>query len=264
MPTLTYLELILIASLSLATGVFAWKKGWEIHRPLWISTARSLVQMSLLGLALNYIFRVNWPLLTLISITLMTIIASIASTGRLPYQIKKQSWYNLLSLLFSTWPITFFSLIVMQQFDLKNPAVILPFAGMVLGNSLNGIGLGIERFLSELMNQKQYFISMIAFGATTEEASEELVKQAMKISTTPIINSMTVAGIVSVPGMMSGQILAGVDPLQSALYQFVIMVAVSCSILFGAYWGIKFTAKELFQDAKGFAFLMQEMSEKYK
>jgi putative ABC transport system permease protein len=259
MPTITYLELILISTLSLATGIFAWKKGWELHWPLWISTLRSLVQMSLLGLALNYIFRINHPLITLMSIALMTIIASVASTNRLPFKVKNQSWFNFLSLLLSTWPITLFSLVVIQQFDLRNPAILLPFAGMILGNSLNGIGLGIERFTSELMNQKQYFISLIAFGATPKEASQDLIKQSIKVSTTPIINAMTVAGIVSVPGMMTGQVLAGVDPLQGALFQYVIMVAVSSSILFGSYWGIRFTAKELFKDGKGFSFLMNDL-----
>ncbi len=215
--------------------------------------------MSLLGLVLAYIFRANQPYLTLLAITSMTVIASIASAARLPLPVKGQRWLNLMALICSTWPITFISLLVIQQADLSRPAMLIPLLGMILGNSLNGISLGVERFTSELNSHRPYFISLIAFGATPQEASADLLKKSIKISITPILNSMSVAGIVSVPGMMTGQIMANISPIQGALFQYVIMVSVSCSILVGSYVGIKLTARQLFRSGKGFEFLLSDI-----
>ncbi|MDH4468661.1 MAG: ABC transporter permease [Bacteriovoracaceae bacterium] len=260
MPNISHQEIIAISFLTLFVGIFSWKMGWSLHRPLWISTLRCLVQLSLLGYVLGYIFQANHPAITLFSIASITVVAAIASSARLPLAVRGQRRLNFVALICSTWPITLITLIVLQQYDLTKPTIIIPLLGLILGHSLNGITLGVERFTSELNSNRAYFISLISFGATPYEASQDLLKNSIKVSITPVINSMSVAGIVTVPGMMTGQIMSNVSPIQAALYQYVIMVAVSSSIFVGSYIGIKLTAKQLFKSSKGFDFLLSDVS----
>ncbi|GIT04426.1 MAG: hypothetical protein CM1200mP28_16850 [Deltaproteobacteria bacterium] len=83
---------------------------------------------------------------------------------------------------------------------------------MVLGNTINGISLGLDRFMDSLSVRRKEVEMLLSLGATSWEAANELIRDALRTSLIPTINSMLVMGIVSLPGMMTGQILAGVSP----------------------------------------------------
>jgi putative ABC transport system permease protein len=104
---------------------------------------------------------------------------------------------------------------------------------MVLGNTLTGISLGLDRFMESLVNQRQKIETLLALGATRWEATHEEVKAAIKTGMIPMINSMMVMGIVSLPGMMTGQILAGANPLDAVRYQIIIIFAIASATALG-------------------------------
>ena len=114
-----------------------------------------------------------------------------------------------------------------------DPQYFIPLLGMVLGNTLTGISLGLDRFMESLVNQRQKIETLLALGATRWEATHEEVKAAIKTGMIPMINSMMVMGIVSLPGMMTGQILAGANPLDAVRYQIIIIFAIASATALG-------------------------------
>ena len=104
---------------------------------------------------------------------------------------------------------------------------------MILGNTLNGISLGLDRLGSELASKRDQVDTLLALGATRWEAARAAVQQAVRTGMIPTINSMMVVGLVSLPGMMTGQLLAGVDPLQAVMYQIVIMFLIAAGTSLG-------------------------------
>jgi putative ABC transport system permease protein len=104
---------------------------------------------------------------------------------------------------------------------------------MVLGNSLTGISLGLDRFMSELRNRRGEVETMLALGATRWESCRGVFVEATRTAMIPILNTMSVAGIVSIPGMMTGQLLAGAEPLEAVKYQIMIMFVIAAAIAIG-------------------------------
>src|SRR3569623_2692060 len=104
-----------------------------------------------------------------------------------------------------------------------SPQYAIPLLGMILGNTLNGISLGLDRLGGELSGRRAPVEALLALGATRWEAARGPIRQAVRTGLIPTINAMMVVGIVSLPGMMTGQILAGADPVEAVKYQIVMM-----------------------------------------
>jgi putative ABC transport system permease protein len=115
-----------------------------------------------------------------------------------------------------------------------SPRYVIPIAGMVLGNSMTGIALSLERVFSDLDARAGEIRAMTALGASPWEAAHPSVRTALRAGLIPAINSMAAAGIVFIPGMMTGQILAGADPLEATKYQIVVMLMVAAAEIVGA------------------------------
>ena len=111
---------------------------------------------------------------------------------------------------------------------------VIPIAGMVLGNSMNGIALTLERVFADLQAREAEVLSLTALGATPWEAARDSIRAAVRAGLIPTINSMAAVGIVFIPGMMTGQVLAGVDPVDAAGYQIVVMLMVSAATALGS------------------------------
>jgi putative ABC transport system permease protein len=114
------------------------------------------------------------------------------------------------------------------------PQYVIPLVGMILGNSLTGIALGLDRFLDHLATRAAEIELRISYGATRGEALETPLRDAVRSGMIPIMNAMAAAGIVSLPGMMTGQILAGSPPLQAVAYQIVVMFMIAAAVAGGA------------------------------
>jgi putative ABC transport system permease protein len=105
---------------------------------------------------------------------------------------------------------------------------------MILGNSLTGIALSLDRFLEHLATRQAEIELRLAFGASRREALAEPLRNAVRTGLIPIINAMAAAGIVSLPGMMTGQILAGSPPMQAVAYQIVVMFMIAAAASLGS------------------------------
>jgi putative ABC transport system permease protein len=117
---------------------------------------------------------------------------------------------------------------------------------MVLGNSMTGIALSIERVYSDLDAREDELLALVALGATPWEAAHGSIRDALRAGLIPTINSMAAAGIVFIPGMMSGQILAGADPVTATGYQIVVMLMVAAATAMGSVIALLLTYRRRF------------------
>jgi putative ABC transport system permease protein len=108
-----------------------------------------------------------------------------------------------------------------------HPRYALPLLGMILGNTMTGISLGLDVLTNSLVRERAAVEARLALGATRREALMSVTRDALRSGFMPIINSMAAVGLVSLPGMMTGQILAGVEPIEAVKYQLLIMFLIA-------------------------------------
>ena len=173
---------------------------------------RMLIQLMLIGYVLTYIFSADSPYLVVLILGVMLIAASIISMRPLQKQYKSLYLYAFISIfiggLFTLMMVVFGVLDLNPWYE---PRYLIPIAGMIFANSMNAVSISAERFESEMDREKSY----IKARATSYKAA--LI---------PIINVLFAVGLVSLPGMMTGQILSGVDPLIAVRYQIMVMLMI--------------------------------------
>jgi putative ABC transport system permease protein len=158
-------------------------------------------------------------------------------------------WLNtILSVWASAWLVTAFALLVVMHGIERwyQPQYAIPLLGMVLGNTLNGISLGLNTFTDTLATRREQVEMRFALGATRWEAARVPLQQAVRTGMIPIINAMMVVGVVSLPGMMTGQLLSGTPPLEAVKYQIVIMFLIASATALGTVAAVLLSFRRLF------------------
>jgi putative ABC transport system permease protein len=228
-------QLAIAALLVVAAGVISLVLRLGMERRLGIAALRTVIQLGLLGLVLERVFALRNPLLVVALLILMTVFAAreaVSRSSRRYSGILLDAWLTMAVSCFAVGGIvTHFVVGVKPWYE---PQYVIPLLGMILGNSLTGISLGLDRFLDHLDVRSPEVELRIAFGATRREALRAPLRDAIRTGMIPIVNAMAAAGIVSLPGMMTGQILAGSPPMQAVAYQIVVMFMLAAAVAFGA------------------------------
>lgn len=205
------------------TGSAVLRLGLE--RDLAWGTVRSFAQLFLVGYVLRFVFGLSHPVLVVLLFAFMVFWAAHAVRGRIG---EKQ-----VALFLPTYVSMFVSYLavaatvtgfIVRADPWYAPQYFIPLGGMIAGNSMNAITLALERLLSELRRERQRIELDLSLGATAAEASAPFIRAAVKAGMIPSINALMTVGLVSLPGMMTGQILAGTDPLVAVKYQIVVML----------------------------------------
>ncbi|SFR10238.1 ABC transporter permease [Desulfoscipio geothermicus] len=215
---------------------------------LW-GTVRTFVQLFLIGYALTYIFNLNSPPVIFAIILIMCAIATHAATRRSSNVPDYPKAIGFLSLTASTFLVggIVVGLIITPE-PWYSARTVVPIFGMILGNSMNGIALSLDRLYSETRSHIAEIESLLSFGATPWEAMRERIKEALRAGMTPTINSLMVVGLVSLPGMMTGQILGGADPREAVRYQIVVMLMIAAAVAVGCLMLVLLSYKHLFTE----------------
>ena len=196
-----------------------------LNRDITVGTIRTFAQLFLMGYALTLIFQLDNLWFTLGVFAVMAVSASFIIRGRVK---EKQVSYVLPTFLtmFISYFITaiFVSGLIVGVEPWWEPRYFLPIGGMVIGNSMSALAIALERLFREMRQEKGLIETRLCLGANYKEASSEMFKNAVTAGMIPSINAMMGVGLVFIPGMMAGQILAGADPLQAIRYQIVIML----------------------------------------
>jgi putative ABC transport system permease protein len=244
-------DLALAGLLVLALGLCSWRLRLGLERRLAISALRTTVQLLLIGQVLRVLFaHASFPFVFGISM-IMLLVAGREVTARQHRRIKGFSGWLLGtgSMFVSSFAVAFFALAVVIANDpWYTPQYAIPLLGMLLGNTMNGISLSMDRLTEAFWQQRQIIEQRLVLGQTSMEAIEELRQQAMRSGMIPIINSMAVVGLVSLPGMMTGQILGGSTPMDAVKYQILIMFLICAGTGFGVMTAITLTCGKLFDE----------------
>lgn len=221
-------QLLLSASLILVNLGLSFALQLSLEQRLAIATVRMVVQLLLVGYILQWVFALDNPLWVLLLALLMTAIAGRAAVNRTRRRFPRVYWNSFLSILGSGFVVTGLTVAgIIQVEPWYDPQYLIPLLGMILGNALTGTSLGLDRFMEDVASRREQIEALLALGATRWEAAKGTVQEAVRTGTIPIVNSMMVMGLVSLPGMMTGQILAGASPIDAVRYQIVIIFAIA-------------------------------------
>jgi len=244
---ITWPQLALAASLLLAHGLASLWLGLELGRRVAVAALRTTVQLGLLGLVLVPVFSSNNPLLVAGIAALMLIMAGREVMGRSQRRYRGMLLTSLGAVAVGAACSMAVAMIVVLRVDpWWSPRYLVPLLGMVLGNALTGISLGLDRTLGLLDEGRDQVELRLSRGATWWEAARPVAREAARTGMVPILNSMSVAGLVSIPGMMTGQILGGTAPGLASRYQILVMFLIAGAVAIGTTAGVLGTLRLLF------------------
>jgi len=251
MILLSFIDLILASSFVLLLALTSFWLELSIGRQLLVSAVRSFVQLGLVGLVLKQIFLMQSPwLLGLIGLVML----SVAGKEILSRQHRRFSglWtygIGVGSMFISSFSITFLALVfLLGNQPWWQPQYAIPLLGMMLGNTMNGVALGLNQVTEKAYLERDAIEGRLALGQTPGLAMSDIRRRSAQVGLTPILSSMAVAGLVSLPGMMTGQILAGGDPFEAAKYQMMIMFMIAGGTGFGVLFSIYLSCHRLFDE----------------
>lgn len=217
--------------------------GVPREREILTATLRMTVQLFIAGYLLTWVF--DRPhFLTVLAILLVMLLFAVFNSIRrinehVPVPLRKVMAVSLV--LGAVSSLAFFLLVIVQNGSWQEPRYVIPIAGMIVGNSMTGVALGASRLIQGMDDQRPTIEAALMLGATPRTSVRKVVQQAFDAAILPTVNTMVGIGIVSLPGMMTGQILAGQDPNVAIRYQIAIMVsimaAVALSVVILVEWG---------------------------
>jgi len=227
MDTLIRLDLtdfvLAVALMAIAIGLSVWQR-LGLEWSLAIATARTIVQLFIVGAILDIIFRLDNPWAVLAVVLVMLTIAAVVSRNRIGKKIPRVLPLVWISIFVSTaFTLSYVNLLIVQPQRWYEPQYIIPLAGIILGNAINGAAIAGERLVSTINASQLEIETHLSLGATPQQAVAQYRKDAIRAGLIPILNQMMVIGIVTLPGIITGQILSGVNPLDAASYQILVM-----------------------------------------
>jgi putative ABC transport system permease protein len=220
--------------------------GISREKQIVIASLRMTIQLIIAGYILTFIFDNPSPWLSLLIIFIMELFAIFNIYKQVRYKLSKQLKCTVaVSMVIGTISCLFyFNIIVIHFTPWYEPRYFIPIAGMIVGNSMTGITLGLNTLLGGLKEQREVVEGALMLGATPKAASKKYVDDAFDSAILPTLNNMIGMGIIFLPGMMTGQILSGVSPLVAIEYQIAILLgivgSVALTVILFIYLGYKF------------------------
>jgi putative ABC transport system permease protein len=251
---LTAWQLSVAVSLILISAAISAALRLGLGQRLMLAAVRATVQLLLIGYVLKWLFapgRAWYFVLAMMSA--MTLIAGISAVQRNDRRYDGIWIDSIISMWATSWLMTAIALFGIVQVQGAggnpswcNPRYAIPLLGMILGNTISAVSLSLDRVGHELATKRDQVETLLALGATRWESGRWAVQQAVRIGMVPTLNTMMIAGLVSLPGMMTGQMIAGQDPSQAARYQIMIMFLMAAGTSLGTFSVVLLSYRRLF------------------
>lgn len=226
-------------------------RGIPREKEILISSVRMTLQLILTGYILMYLFDNSNPFLTILVIVIMEAFAvyNIFKRVNVNLSLRLKKIIAISMVAGTTASLLYFIFAVINLSPWYNPRYFVPIAGMLIGNAMTGISLGVNRLVDGMKTQKHLIESALMLGATPKMASKQIVDNAFDSAILPTINSMVGMGIVFLPGMMTGQILSGTSPVTAIGYQIAIMLGILGSVALTVILFVQLGYKTFFNEA---------------
>ncbi|MHA1537443.1 MAG: ABC transporter permease [Alphaproteobacteria bacterium] len=245
---LSFWDLGLAASLVLIHAGLSLALQLGLGRQIVLALIRMAVQLALLGVVLEVLFARASPWLTALAAAVMILFAGRESVARQGRKFAGPWGYGIgtTAILAAASLVTVFALTTQVQPDpWYDPRYAIPLLGMVLGNTMTGVALGLNTLTATARRDKASIEAQLALGHGFWVAMRPTLREAMRSGMLPIINAMAATGLVSIPGMMTGQILAGADPAAAIRYQLLIMFLIAGGTGLGVFAAVFAGARRL-------------------
>jgi UDP-glucose/iron transport system permease protein len=228
---LDLVDLALAYTLVLLTMALSrWQRLGHEGRLFWASL-RMVGQLLAVGYVLELVFALQHPLAVLGVLLVMGLFALQVMGSRIEGKMPRFYRVMGIALLVGCGLVTFFFCSVIVAYEpWFSPRYLIPLAGMIIGNSMNGATLAAERLAAEVRERRDEIETALCLGATPRQAVQNGLRNAFRAALIPATNTMAATGIVALPGMMTGQILSGTPPILAVRYQIAIMCAIAGSV----------------------------------
>ena len=201
--------------------------GMGLTRPIIVSCARMAGQLTLMGVFLLYLFQLNNSLVNIAWLIVMILFAVLSAIRSSNLKITRILVPSFLSFFISTFfIILYINTLVIKIDKVLDARYLIVLGGMLLGNALRGNIIGINTFFRDLRTDRDHYLYTLSLGATRSEALKPYLRESLSAALKPSVAAMATMGIVSLPGMMTGQILGGASPVLAIKYQILIMIAI--------------------------------------
>jgi putative ABC transport system permease protein len=238
-----------VGLMAIAIGLSAWQR-LGLEWSLAIATGRTILQLLIVGYILEIVFGLDNPWAVLAILAVMLTIAAIVARNRIGKKyplVLPLVWGSIL--VSTALTLGYTNLLIVQPAKWYEPQYLIPLAGIVLGNAINGAAIAGERFVSTINASQIEIETSLSLGATPQQAVAQYRKDAIRAGLIPNLNQMMVVGIVTLPGIITGQLLSGVNPLDAASYQILIMFMLAFANLLTAMLVTQGLCRQFFNPA---------------
>ena len=212
------------------TALVSYWQGLGLERDIAVGTVRTFVQLLTVGFVLQRLFDASRWYWVVAALAAMTTVAGYNAMKR--QSGAKQGLFAVMTTAIAAGGGIALMLVIGVVLRVRpwyQPQYVIPIAGMIIGNSMTGAALVVNRFHSELTLRRSEVEASLALGATSREAAAGALRESLRAAMMPTINSMMTVGLVQLPGMMTGQIISGVSPLDAVRYQVVVMLMIAAA-----------------------------------
>ncbi len=213
-------SLLLAYILVMIAMAISWKNRLEIEKDILGASVRATLQLIAVGFVLEWILTIDRMLYLVLILVVMTAVAGWVSGNRgrpLPYS-HAIAWFSIAFGSFATFGVLWYAGVIQSE-----ARFAIPLGGMIIGNSMKAASLAMNRLLAETEHRRRQIETLLALGASPKQAMEQTVRQAAKAALIPTIDTLKTVGLVHLPGIMTGYIVAGGSPLTAVKYQLAIM-----------------------------------------
>jgi putative ABC transport system permease protein len=219
------LALLFTSSFVLLTLLLSLWQRLDLERDLLVGTIRAVVQLLAVGYLLQMIFDMQHWFYMALMIAIMLLVAA-HNASRRGKEIRGSSFFRVLLALLLTETV---ALVIVLCFGIipPKPQFIIPLSGMFIGNAMVAAGLFLNRLQAEIDSRRYEVLTALSLGANSRQAGDASLRLAVKASMIPTIDSLKTVGLVQLPGMMTGLIIAGVSPVEAVRYQILIMFSMT-------------------------------------
>ncbi|TQR19020.1 ABC transporter permease [Psychrobacillus vulpis] len=205
--------------------VSVWQK-LDLEKEIAVGTIRSAIQLLAVGYVLQFVFKSENLLLIVLIVCVMIVVAA-RNTSRRANGMSGVIWRIILAI--ATMEILMMGLLLSLQIIEATPQYIIPISGMTIGNAMIACGLFLTQLKREIKSSRGEIETLLSLGATGRQAVQDVLKRSVKYSMIPTIDTMKTVGLVQLPGMMTGMIVAGADPVEAVRYQILIIFVFTSS-----------------------------------
>lgn len=213
-----------------AAGIARWQRVGLARGFLW-GAVRAVLQLVAVGYVLEWVFATRRWSVVLLALVVMLLAATVTVAGRhRTERVPVGVLAGVSMLLGAGLTLVYVQALVLRVSPWYDPRYLIPLFGMIVGNAMNGAALATERLASEMRGRRAEVEALLALGATPARAAAEPVRLALRAALLPAVNGLMVVGLVTLPGMMTGQILAGASPLLAVRYQIVVAFMLAAAV----------------------------------